>query len=227
MKKIIDKIPLIIVILSLLFINPVLADDSDGSFDLDYVNDAPSFSAWYDSTTLIQPEHNVTFEVTIQDIDNTSGELTVYLWYSSDIFGVSNISQIMYYSSNPSPDNYEFVYEMDGTGKVHGTYYSYYYNVYDGYNTIYQPTAYVSGIFFDIQWDNPPSDGGGVWKPPVEDILIEDFPDVMIISIPMLVISVVGICIIFVFFLVNKNKKQKDLTYSVINYNTYYKNPPK
>jgi len=186
MKKL--KVKLIIIVLIALFLQSytmthALEDDtSTGDFQFDSDNDAPSFSAWYDSTTLIQPEHNITFEVTVYDIDNSSGELTVYLWYSSDTFGVSNVSQIMAYSSNPNTNTYEFVFEMDGTGKTEGTYYSYYYNVFDGETTVYQPAAYQSGIFFDIQWDNPPSGPSGrqdtgvpdVTTVPAEPVAIDD-----------------------------------------------------
>ena len=145
-------------------------DKVNGTFQYDTDNDAPTYQSWYDSTTLIDPYQDVLFYVVIEDIDNTSSELTVTLYYSNDSFGTYNISKSMSYASSPSTDNYRFTYLFPG--EPLGTYYQYYYQVFDGDNYVEQPAAYASGILFDIQWDNPPSgDTGGGGEPMVSEPL--------------------------------------------------------
>lgn len=135
-------------------------DYSSGSFEQDSDNDAPTFISWYDSTSLITPLQSVNFNVTIQDIDNSSGDLTVLLYYSDNSFASDNNSQtLVYFSGTGNVYNYNYTF----SGQSAGTYLEYYYNVYDGETRVYQPAAYLSGIYFDIQWDTalvPPSGGG-------------------------------------------------------------------
>lgn len=155
------KIKLCIILLIGLFLSPYTvgyADDNDtskGEFQIDTDNDAPSFTLVFDSTSLITPLQDVVFWAIIEDIDNTSTELTVTLYYSDDSFVLNNVSQSMSYESSPSANNYRYNYTM--TGQPAGTYYQYYYQVEDGYSIVKSGNP----IYYDIQWDVSPTAGGG------------------------------------------------------------------
>lgn len=165
-------------------------EDAGGTFQLDTDNDASSFVSWYDSTTLIEPDNDVLFYTVVEDIDNASDHLTVTIWYSNDSFGLYNESQVMAYASTPSSNNYRFTHLF--AGQPVGTYFQYYFSVYDGDNFVYQPAAYEAGILFDIQWDNPPEGpaGGGVTPRDEEAITPEEFRDINImITLPTLLVG--------------------------------------
>ena len=91
------------------------------------------------------------------DVDNTSGELTLTIYYSNDSFVSHNESVTMSYNDTISADTYRYIYEWDG--EPANTYYDYYYQVFDGEHTVKENN---SGLYYDILWgelgvdqDNP------------------------------------------------------------------------
>jgi len=185
-----------------------------GSFTHDTDNDAPLFASWYDSTTLIDPDADVLFYVVIYDIDNSSTELNVTLYWSDDSFGAINRSHNMAFSNSPSTNNYRYTYLFPG--KPLGTYYQYYYVVNDGANTVYQPAAYLSGIYFDIQWDAPYVPSGGpapIGTTTTEDTSVPLAVDgvgnfIIVISTPLVFGGVLLILGIYIY-----KKKQEEIRY--------------
>ncbi len=133
----------------LVWISTAHAVDSEGSFEISTVNDPPYIVDWYHNTTLIEPGTDVLFHATVWDIDNTSDELTVTLWYSNDTFMYDNNSVTMVFSKETSPDYYRYNYTIDGPNEG---IYSYYYEATDGEFTDYKPAGYNVGVYFDIQW---------------------------------------------------------------------------
>jgi hypothetical protein len=132
----------------------VIANDDDnvtGYLALSNVaNDSPIFMEWYETETLIDPFVDVTYYAEVFDIDNTSGQLTITLYYSEDSFSGQNLSVSMSYISKVSANTYRYEYTM--TGRPSGTYMQYYYQAFDGENRVKEDN---SGFFYDIQWSVP------------------------------------------------------------------------
>ena len=124
------------------------SDEGTGSGDVQiFVNDPPTFASVFDASQLYPPYENVTFWAIIADVDNSSNELNVTLWYSNDSWVTHNESIPMIYNDTVSADNYRFIYEFEGERQ--GTYYDYYYTGFDGEHNI---TDDNSGLYYDIDW---------------------------------------------------------------------------
>ncbi len=122
-------------------------DESKGTVLFDFDNDPSTFESWWDSDVLVIPLQNVSFWAIVEDIDNTSTELTITLYTSNDSFNLDNNSYSMVFLQEVSPNNYKFNYTF--TGQPDGTYLHYYYQVYDGETYVEEDN---SGLFYDIQW---------------------------------------------------------------------------
>lgn len=156
-KKTKNKGIWISLLLLIVLLNPIggyAPDDSKNSVQID--NDAPpSFVSVFDSTEsgwiswIVESDTNVTFWAIIEDIDNTSIELNVTLYYSSDVFITHFLSANLTFVSSPQMNQYQFEYEMSGQEK--GTYYQYYYQGFDGETKIKDDN---SGLYYVIQWDS-------------------------------------------------------------------------
>lgn len=148
----------IIVISCLLFlffsIGIVIANDDDNVVGiltlLNVANDSPIFIDWYETDILIDPFEDVTFYADVFDVDNTSGQLTITLYYSEDSFSSQNFSVSMSYDSKISANTYRYNYTMNG--RPSGTYMQYYYQAFDGENRVNEDNT---GFFYDIQWSVP------------------------------------------------------------------------
>lgn len=158
----------------MLLISPikVFAADND-DIDLDFeIQGAspPSFTSWYDPTTLLDPYANALFYAVIYDLDNTSDEINVTLFYSLDGFGANNVSVEMNFADSPAENTYRYTYLM--LGEPQGTYYQFYYQAND--TTFIRKKPSEAGVYFDIQWDVEPVvvDGAGFWILPSLDQLI-------------------------------------------------------
>ena len=191
-------ITLSVVLIILSFQIPVVSD-SIGDFELDPFNDPPIFIDWYDSATLIPPDNSVTFHVLFNDIDNSSSELTVYLFYSNDSFAIYNNSYTMNFALENPRDTFRFTYLWPG--QPYGTYFQYYYVLFDGSNYVKKPNEI--GVYLDIQWDfaiqdpGAPADGypkireifiGGTDEPSSDGLL----EILLIMAILILAISING-----------------------------------
>jgi len=147
---------------------------STGDFQEDTDNDAPNFLSWYAGGEILDINVDKEFYAEIRDIDNTSTELTVVFYYSSDSFASENLSQAMIFQSqNAKQDNFTFGYTFPR--QVDGVYYQFYYEVSDNARSI---TKYADGVgtYFDIQWGEvgaPPSPARppGVRIPIVDTII--------------------------------------------------------
>lgn len=131
----------------------------------------PTFSAWYDPTSLLDPFADALFYVVIYDVDNSSDEINITLFYSVDTFGIHNVSQQMAFSNSPAANTYRYTYNM--LGKPAGTYYQYYYQAND--TTFVRKKPSEAGVYFDIQWDVEPvaiGDNAGFWIFPSLDTLV-------------------------------------------------------
>lgn len=132
------------------------ADDNDnsiGSFTTDIGNDSPVFQAWFETDELISPLDNVLFETDITDIDNSSVQLNVSLFYTFSSFIYANYSVNMSFASlRTEYDNQTYRFEYDFSAQASGTYMYYYYQVYDGFSTVQKGIP----AYFEIQWSFPP-----------------------------------------------------------------------
>lgn len=188
-------------------------DDSSGSFQYDGDNDAPVFIDVYDSSSLIYSNINTTFFAVIQDYDNSTTELTVKLHYSANSFSTTNNISLSYHSLY-AIDQYRYNYTF--AGQSGGTYYEYYYSVYDGNNTVYENNT---GLFYDIQWETAivPSSGGGTPDDPdPEEYVGTIFEEVLrpqnFYTIALIVASILAFLTGF-FFLNRQRQKQRGLIF--------------
>ena len=223
---------LIISLICLASIIPIvisLADtdgDSEGSFSLagtsttatgnftrDDDNDAPTFIEVFDSSGLIPPADATTFHAIVQDTDNHTTELVVKLFWSANSFSIT-YNTTLSYSSTYAIDQYRYIYSF--AGQTSGTYYEYYYSVYDGNNTVYENNT---GLFYDIQWEavaGPTTGGGSPDIPEEEDFVGTIFQEVLR---PQNIIMVAGITVAIVLFLLffllidHQRKKQRGLVF--------------
>jgi len=202
----------VISLLTLLFIgffvvNSVYAqdDDSDGSFEVDTDNDAPSFADFLDQQDAVGPYIDLVVYATILDIDNSTTELNVTFWYSNDTFISNNISVIMAYISNPSTNQYYFTHTL--TGQADQTYYQYYYMVDDGNTTVKEDD---SGTYFSVQWLKTGS--GGSPGMPAGEVPVGSFPEIIInpdLVILCSIVAFVGCSIAISMGLVSDRKTKK------------------
>lgn len=132
-------------------------DIIQGWFTHDLDNDQPEFYNWYESTALETPDENVSFFAVINDIDNTSAELNVTFYWSTDMFVSNNtpvtmtfdVEVLRYYP------RYEYVFPAQSSGAVIW----FYYRVNDGTTT---RTKYdTDGAFFKAQWGDAINFDGG------------------------------------------------------------------
>lgn len=140
-----------VILLIGVFSGVAIDDNSLGDLLMDTVADPPSFVDWYETTELIYPTTDVSFFAEVLDIDNSSGQLTVTLYYTYSNFATQNISFTMSYVSLVALQTYRFEYTF--TGMPDGTYLTYYYHAFDGTNIVKEDN---SGLFYDIQWSFPP-----------------------------------------------------------------------
>lgn len=124
-----------------------------------FVNDPPTFDSVFDAL-LHAPYVNATFWAIIVDVDNTSTELNVTLWYSTGNWDAHNESILLTYNDTVSTDHYRFVYEFQGQAR--GTYYDYYFTGYDGEFNI---TDNNNGLYYSIQWGVAEGSVEGTWEP--------------------------------------------------------------
>lgn len=139
----------IFLIFCFVWISASYAADSEGSFEISTVNDPPYIVDWYHNTTLIEPGTDILFHATVWDIDNSSDELTVTLWYSNDTFMYDNNSVSMVFYRETAADKYRYNYTIDGPN---GGIYAYYYEATDGEFIDYKPAGYDVGVYFYLQW---------------------------------------------------------------------------
>jgi len=167
-------------------------DTSVGNFSLDIDNDPPVFIDWFDSQSIITPNDPITFWAIVEDVDNSSGELTVTLYYSNDSFNLINVSQTMTYVS--SPDTYQHQFEYTMAGQTAGTYYQYYYQAYDGESYVKEDNT---GLYYDIQWQTVDRGQGQPAVPttevPIEEIIFRIDWLLILALIIILVVSVFAI----------------------------------
>lgn len=139
------------------------SETASGNFTHDNDNDALFWILVYDSTDLVSPDSAVGFYGVISDIDNSTTQFTIILFYSANSFAsTSNYS--MTYDSLYDIDQYR--YNLTFPGQSGGTYYEYYYQAYDGNSTV---TENNGGLYYDVQWDDAPSGPGGGIRPPPDD----------------------------------------------------------
>jgi len=185
----------LMIILTLISVS-TLADDTTGSFTEDTDNDAPSYFGWYEGT-IVSPLVDVTFDVDVLDIDNSSTELTVDMFYSNDTFAVDNNTINLVYHSLVSANTYKYLYVM--TGLPHDTYYKFYYRINDGFTNVEKPVNYYLGTYFDVQWFDAYVPPGGSPKPPTTTLpisetqvgvgiqnIIDQIPFLLLILIPLI-----------------------------------------
>lgn len=122
-------------------------DDTIGNFNLVEGN-APIIAGWFETDDVFSPYADVTFNATVIDLDNTSDELTVKLFYSVDSFDTTNISIDMVFDSEIIAGTY--YYELDFSGMAENTYIEYYYWVTDGNFTDREPA--IGEPYLSIQW---------------------------------------------------------------------------
>ena len=142
---------LVLLLVFSLFTVKAQDDNSTGNFNLDTVNDPSFFIEVFDTAEIIYPNTDVDFHAIVLDIDNTSAQVLITLYYTYSTFSTQNISVIMPYVSTGDPNTYRFEYTF--TGKSAGTYLTYYYQAYDGTNIVKEDN---SGFYYDIQWNYPP-----------------------------------------------------------------------
>lgn len=128
----------------------VIADDDDsrGDMALDLDNDPPVFIEWEEATAIVTENLDFLFYVVIEDIDNTSSELNVTLFYSNNLFVSDNNTINMTYESSPATNQYRFIYWFSGQPAV--TTYDFYYVAFDGETQVRKPTT--EGYYYNIQW---------------------------------------------------------------------------
>lgn len=126
-------------------------DNTTGDFNLDTVNDPSYFVDVFNTTALISPLTDVDFYAIVLDVDNTSAQLNITLFYTFSSFAVENYSLDMVYASTTEPNTYRFEYTF--TGQLHGTYLLYYFSAFDGANRVNEDN---SGFYFDLLWSFPP-----------------------------------------------------------------------
>jgi hypothetical protein len=126
-------------------------DNSTGDLLMDTVPDPPSFIDVYNTTELITPLTNVDFYAIVLDIDNTSAQLNITLFYTFSSFVAENYSLDMVYVSTIEPNTYRFEYTF--TGQSHGTYLYYYFTAFDNTTLVKEDN---SGFYFDLLWSFPP-----------------------------------------------------------------------
>jgi hypothetical protein len=153
-------------------------------------NDSPIFTDWYNTSVLIDPFIDVSFYAEVFDIDNTSGQLTITLYYSEDSFNSQNLSVSMNYISKVSANTYRYNYTM--TGRPDGTYMQYYYQAFDGENRVKEDD---SGFYYDIQWLFPAITIDVPLPPDVDyERPIIEVPNILFIFVTlMLLLSVIAI----------------------------------
>jgi hypothetical protein len=113
-------------------------------------NDPPMIVDFYEPVSIVSANENVTFFCLLYDLDNSSNELNVTLFYSVNSFATVNNSVNLTFNYSPETDYYRFDYEI--AGQPPNTLWQFYYMAYDGETRVYEPTNYVSGDFLWIQW---------------------------------------------------------------------------
>ena len=205
MKRKLRKCLILISLIFFLFL-PILGvpaqthddDSSIGNLTYDTVNDAPVFIDVYNTSDLITPNEDVLFYAVIQDIDNTSAQLNVTLYYSYSIFNFENHSFEMSYASLEALQTYRF--EHNFVGKTSGTSIIYYYQVFDGETIVREGYP----LYYDLQWSVPPV---VVERPlPDKQDYEREIPDVTRIAIVM--ISLVGLVSIILLLMAGTRKRE-------------------
>lgn len=128
-----------------------IEDWSEGQFLQNSTgNDAPYFISWYETSELITPLVDVEFYASVFDIDNSTTEINITVYYTFSTFAYENLSVDLVYDSNPLPHIY--LYDYLFFGQVDVTTMRYYYQAYDGENIVRKgyPT------YFEITWSYPP-----------------------------------------------------------------------
>lgn len=171
-----------VVFLLLMFplVTSVVADDdtSEGDMALDLDNDAPIFIQWYEATVIIDENLPILFTAIIQDIDNTTAELNVTLYYSSDLFVTDNNSISMIFDAGLVSYQYQF------PGQPGITTYKYYYTVFDGTTLVRKPTT--AEYYFDIQWGLAIRFDGPSRRPTIFERVLPDLPLLLLVLLSLL-----------------------------------------
>jgi len=189
---------------SFFFVHSVLSqeDSSIGDFQVDTDNDPPFFVDWLDQEDTVSPYTSVLFYATILDIDNSSTELNVTLWYSNDSFSSVNVSVSMSYDSHPAANQWHFTYTFPG--QAADTYYKYYYTVFDGNTTVKEDD---NSNYYDIQWLKVAS-GGTAYDPPGETP-VGVSPEIIINPDVVLGASLIAFILCSLFVILGYDKSRK------------------
>lgn len=184
--------------------NPLpLGDPNDDSilayFFLDSpANDPPVFIDWFETTEAQTPDEDVLVHAEIYDVDNTSGQLTVYMFYSTDDFLTHNISAPMTFNNSNGLHYYTFTVLV--AGQPSGTYYQYYFTAFDGTTRVREPSTV--GTYLEFQWYYPGGDnpGGGLETTTVP-VPEEPAPEVVGYLFRDLVLGISVVMFMFLFIL--------------------------
>ena len=122
-------------------------DQSTGTFEHDLDNDPPVIEDWYEPEDIVEPDLDILLWVTFQDIDNTSGQMSVIAFASNDSFVLDNNSLAMAFFETTGNNTYRFVLWFDG--QENGVEYDFYFSVYDGETRVRRPLA---PTYVTVQW---------------------------------------------------------------------------
>ncbi|KKN93621.1 hypothetical protein LCGC14_0194530 [marine sediment metagenome] len=137
-----------ILILILLFSSAQFSsgDNITGTWQLDPNGFRPVFTEYEDFPALIVPGEDALFQAKINDIDNSSAELSITIYSSNDTFSVYNDSTVMSFIIEDPADIFEFTFNW--LGENASTYYDFYYVAFDGISYVRSSNP----SYYSIQW---------------------------------------------------------------------------